>query len=377
MAKISRVKIILVTLLLLITFVYPVSADDLNDALRRQKEIDQQQSRAESSLKNLTTKGEQMEKQIQQFTKDISTAEIDLKNRQDAYAKSQEDVTKIKADVEAKQTELNGRQDTLSKRVRSIYEEGQMSYLEVVFQSTDISDFISRVEYMSCLVGNDQDILSDIRIQKKDLDEKKQQLIAKMDEAKDLQQQAEAAKVSLNDKKSKKEIALARNKQDQDDMITQIDKLEKDSKELEAKIRELQKKNKGGVVGSIIVWPTPGYWTITSPFGYRVHPITHKYKLHTGVDIGAPYGAEIDAAGDGEVIFSGWYGAYGNAVIIDHGNGLSSLYGHMSSVAVSVDQKVNAGQKIGNVGTTGWSTGPHLHFEVRKNGEPTTPMAYF
>ncbi|NLI91075.1 MAG: peptidoglycan DD-metalloendopeptidase family protein [Peptococcaceae bacterium] len=373
----SRVKTLLVTVLIVFILVMPVSADDLTDALRKQEEILQQQSRAESSLKNLTTKAQQMEKQIKQLTNQITAAEVDLDNKEKAYAKSQDDVVIIQKEVDAKQKELEARQQTLRKRVRSIYEVGQVSYLEVVFQSTNISDFISRVEYMGSLVENDQNILSDIRTQKKDLDNKKLELIAKVDEAQKLKDQAEAARVYLNDSKSKKEVALAENKKDQEDLIIQIDKLEKDSKELESKIRELQKNNPGGVKGSVSVWPAPGYWYITSPFGYRVHPITRQYKLHTGVDIGAPYGARIISAGAGVVIFSGWYGAYGNAVIIDHGNGISTLYGHMSSRAVSANQTLAPGQTIGYVGSTGWSTGPHLHFEVRKDGVPTSPMAYF
>ncbi|MGI6451520.1 MAG: murein hydrolase activator EnvC family protein [Desulfitobacteriia bacterium] len=376
MYRMPKTKTIIIALLLVFVLGCPVAADDLNDAIRKQQEILNQQSRANGQLNNLTIKAQQTQKQIQQLTKQISAAEIDLEKKEKAYAQAQEDVKVIKGEVEQKHKELEGRQDTLRKRVRSIYEDGQVSYLEVLFQSTDISDFISRIEYLSCLVENDQTILNDIRLQKHELEEKQVQLIAKMEEAEKLKNEAEAAKQYLASTKSKKEIALAENKKDQEALLIQIEKLEKDSKELEAKIRELQKNNKG-INGSISVWPTPGYQYITSTFGYRIHPITRKRSLHTGVDIGAPNRAKIVAAGSGIVIFSGWYGAYGNAVIIDHGNGLSSLYGHMSSRAVAYGKEVLPGQVIGYVGSTGWSTGPHLHFEVRKDGVPTTPMAYF
>ncbi|RJE47469.1 MULTISPECIES: peptidoglycan DD-metalloendopeptidase family protein [unclassified Dehalobacter] len=377
MIKKTRPAVLLIVLTLMVTFNFPVTADELSDALKQQEKILNQQKNAEGSLKSLTTKAQQMEKQIQQLTTQISDAEVDLDQKENAYANAQEEVTAIQAEVTAKQQELKGRQDTLRSRVRAIYEEGQVNYLEVLFQSTDLSDFISRVEYLSCLVENDQTILSDIRVQKQDLDEKKELLVAKMDEAENLKQQAEAARNYLDSSKSKKEVALAENKEDQEALLEQIDKLEKDSKALESKIRELQKNNTGGVTGTVSVWPAPGYKYITSTFGYRVHPITKQYKLHTGVDIGAPYGAKIVAAGSGTVIFSGWYGAYGNAIIIDHGNGISTLYGHMSSRAVAVKTTVVAGQTIGYVGSTGWSTGAHLHFEVRKDGTPTNPMAYF
>lgn len=376
MGRMSKTKTLVIAILLIFVLVLPVSADELNDAIRKQQEILNKQNKAEGQLKNLTTKAQQMEKQIQQLTKQVSDAEVDLEKKEDAYARSQNDVVVIQGEVDTKQGELDGRQEALRKRVRSIYEEGQVSYLEVVFQSTDISDFISRIEYLGCLVENDQNILGDIRIQKQELDKKKEQLIAKMDEAQKLKEKAEEAKQYLDTTKSKKEVALAENEKDQEQILLQIEKLEKDSKELEEKIRELQKKNQG-INGSISIWPTPGYQYITSAYGYRIHPITKKKSLHTGVDIGAPYGAKIISAGTGIVIYSGWYGAYGNAVIIDHGNGLSSLYGHMSSRSVTTNQAVVPGQLIGYVGSTGWSTGPHLHFEVRNDGVPTSPMAYF
>ncbi len=376
MSNRSRVKIILITLLLVFTFVIPTAGDDLNDAIRRQQQLFDEQSRAEGKLKSLSNRATQMTKQIQQLTYQISAAEIDLEKKEIAYEKAIQDVIIIENEVEEKQEELNGRQETLRKRVRSIYEEGEMSYFEVLLQSTDISDFISRMEYLGYLVDNDQKILTDIAIQKDQLYEKKDQLVAKKDEAEKLKTQAMAAKNYLDSSKGQKEVALAENKKYQDDLLVQIEKMEKDSKALEATIRELQKKN-SGIIGSVGVWPTPGYWYITSSYGYRTHPITRKYTLHSGVDIGAPNRAKIVAAGAGVVIYSGWYGAYGNAVIIDHGNGMSTLYGHMSSIAAANGRAVVGGQTIGYVGSTGWSTGPHLHFEVRKNGTPTSPMQYY
>lgn len=123
-------------------------------------------------------------------------------------------------------------------------------------------------------------------------------------------------------------------------------------------------------------WGMPASGGITSPFGMRFHPILHRVKLHTGTDFGPGYGAPIYAAKSGTVIFAGWQTAYGNMVIIEHGGGFSTLYGHASSLSVSSGQSVRRGQHIANVGSTGFSTGPHLHFEIRINGEPVNPMRY-
>jgi len=373
----SRQRIVLIAVLMIFGLVLPaVATDDLNEAIRKQQELLKQQNNAENKLNNLTVKAEQMEKQIQQLTQQVTAAELDLQKKERAYAEAQERVRIIQAEVDQKQQELDHRQEALRKRVKAVYEDGQVDYLEVLFQSTDISDFLSRLEYLGYLVENDQNILADIRVQKAELDQKEIELVAKMEEAAKLKKEAELAKANLEAAKSQKEIALLENKKDQEALLIQIEKLEKDSKELEAKIRELQKKN-SGINGSVSVWPTPGYQYITSPFGYRTHPITKQKGLHSGVDIGAPHGAKIISAGAGIVIYSGWYGAYGNAVIIDHGNGISTLYGHMSSRAVSTNAAVVPGQVIGNVGSTGWSTGPHLHFEVRQDGVPVDPMTYF
>jgi murein DD-endopeptidase MepM/ murein hydrolase activator NlpD len=130
-----------------------------------------------------------------------------------------------------------------------------------------------------------------------------------------------------------------------------------------------------GATGSMM-WPCPSCHTITSEFGWRYHPIYHTQKYHSGVDIGASYGASIVAADGGTIITAGSVSGYGNCVVINHGNGITTLYGHMSSIAVSVGQKVSKGQTIGYVGSTGNSTGPHLHWEVTVNGVRQNPLNY-
>ena len=129
----------------------------------------------------------------------------------------------------------------------------------------------------------------------------------------------------------------------------------------------------GQGTGSLI-WPVSG--PVTSPFGWRIHPILGYKKFHTGIDIGVGYGTPIHAADSGTVIYATWMGGYGNVIIIDHGDGLSTLYAHQSSLAVGTGARVTRGQMIGYVGSTGFSTGPHLHFEVRVNGNPVDPMGY-
>ena len=123
-------------------------------------------------------------------------------------------------------------------------------------------------------------------------------------------------------------------------------------------------------------WTLPVHAPLSSPFGMRFHPILHRMELHTGDDLAASYGTPIHAAKGGTVLYAGWKTGFGNTIIIDVGNGLTTLYGHTSKMGVSPGEHVNAGQYIGNVGSSGWATGPHLHFEIRKNGSPINPMPY-
>ena len=156
----------------------------------------------------------------------------------------------------------------------------------------------------------------------------------------------------------------------------QIAALQSQSNDLAALLRAAQAGQTLGLSGhGIFMEPVPGA-PITSPFGPRVHPIFGDVRMHTGIDFGAPMGAQIHAAADGVVVLAGPYGGYGNATVIDHGNGLATLYGHQSALLVNVGDHVTKGQVIGLVGCTGYCTGPHVHFEVRVNGTPVDPAAY-
>jgi len=203
----------------------------------------------------------------------------------------------------------------------------------------------------------------------------------KRDQAADLEAQAASVSADLEGKKSKQRNALDESLKAQQAVFDELERLESESKSLSEKIRKLQAaqsgKGKGNLNGTISTWPVPGYYEISSPYGWRIHPITKKRSLHTGTDIVAPTGAKINAAGAGVVIMAGWNTAYGNMTIIDHGSGISTLYGHQSRIDVKEGQSIEANEAIGAVGSTGWSTGAHLHFEVRVGGNTTDPLQYF
>lgn len=361
------------------TGILPARANELDDAIDKYQDLASQEQQAKEQLKQLTFKADRLKQQIAQLDTQIAAASADLNRKQKAYADAQLRVSQVQDELSQKQKDLEDRRAVLAQRLRGIYVDGQVSYLEVLFQASDLSDFITRLEYLARVVANDQQLLNGIQEQKEQIAQKAEELQARRDEAAKLQVQAAAAKADLDNKKMQQQKALAETKRDQEEQQAEAEKFAADMAAAGELIRQLTAKyaRQGTVNGTISVWPLPGYYEISSPFGWRTHPITKKRSLHGGDDIPAPAGTPIKAAGAGVVIYVGWYGVYGNVVMIDHGGGYSTLYAHQSRTAATVGQKVAAGDVIGYVGSTGWSTGNHLHFEVRVNGNPTDPLQFF
>ena len=377
------IPIAVLSILLLGTSALPSRANELGDAVQQQQDLANQKKQAQGQLNKLTFTADIMKAQLALLETQIAAAQTRLSQNRAAFTRAQTQVNIAQKELEQKQKELEGRQSALGKRARGIYESGQISYLELLFQSSDLSDFITRMEYFSKLVDNDRQLLSVIKSQKEQIGQKKRELQSQRDQAAQLQAQAVSVSAELDKSKSEQRIALDKNQKTQQAAYDDVDRLESEANSLGDKIRKLQAAQaakptrQGGVSGSISIWPVPGFYEISDPFGWRTHPITHKQSLHTGTDIVAPTGTQIHAAGAGVVLVAGWNSAYGNMTIIDNGNGVSTLYGHQSSLAVSEGQSVQANQVIGYVGSTGLSTGSHLHFEVREGGNPTDPLRFF
>ena len=376
----KMLPIVILSLCILGTSALPSRANVLGDAVGQQKDILNQKDQARGQLNQLTYSADKLKTKMAQLETQIATAQTLLDQKQAAYTQAKTQVISAQKELDQKQKELEDRRVALGKRVKGIYESGQISYVELLFQSSDLSDFVNRMEYFTKLVDNDRELLIDIKSQKEQITQKTRELQSRSDQAAQLKVQAASVSANLDNTKSQQRNALVQNQKDQQAAFDDIDRLESEANALGDKIRKMQAAQaarKGGVSGSVSTWPVPGFYEITSPFGWRIHPITGKYKLHTGADIVAPTGAPIHAAGAGVVLIAGWNTAYGNMTIIDNGNGISTLYGHQSALLVTEGQSVQADQVIGKVGSTGWSTGSHLHFEVRVGGNPTDPMQYF
>ena len=283
------------------------------------------------------------------------------------------------------QSDINKNMDSLKQMIRTNYMLGEASNTELLLGASNIYDFLSKYQIVESLTKHQNDLMDTL---------KNEQTVCVATKSANVQSENDLA--LTNSQLGSKRVELANDitqktasiKQLTTDVATSkstIDAYTADLNAVNDKIDNASKNSVGAFVGGVFAWPVPGYSLITSPFGMRTNPITHLWSLHTGIDISGPavFGKPIVAANDGVVKLANntTDGAYGRYVLIDHGGGFMTFYGHCDTIAVSVGQKVSKGQTIATVGNTGWSTGAHLHFEIRipVNGvtTPVNPMNYY
>ena len=274
----------------------------------------------------------------------------------------------------------------MEKRVRDIYINGQISYLDVIFGAKDFGDFLTRTDLLKRVMMQDSDLVNSLL----DYQAEVQELVKNLDADKKIQERqainAEQAKNIKLEKVAAQQEIIDKMQNDKDVYNQQYDEMQAAAQQIQRLIEESQFRvsanttNQGyvqqgsGSNSGAMIMPVSG--EITSPFGWRTHPIFGNQRYHSGIDIAAEYGTPICAAQSGVVITAGWIDGYGNTIMIDHGGGIVSLYGHNQSLAVNVGQSVNQGQVVAYCGSTGNSTGPHCHFEVRLNGDSVDPNNY-
>ena len=249
---------------------------------------------------------------------------------------------------------------------------------------------------LSAIADQDESMLEELALEKTDIVNKKEKLEQEKLRVVELEKQTESKQQDLQNTLDAKSTIQNQLKTEKSAAEKMLQEEEKAAEEVANKIKSIlaerariereriAKEKAAGknpvsnekYTGGIFKWPVPSSTTISSEFGYRIHPILKIKKFHTGIDISAPSGSKIIAAAKGTVILAGWNGAYGNAVVIDHGGGITTLYGHMSSIGVKVGANLAKGEYVGAVGSTGLSTGPHLHFEVSNNGNVISPWTY-
>ena len=313
---------------------------------------------------------EQLSTKIEQKRTEIANLEI-----QEISLMSLIEEEEIK--LEEATTRYEQEKQLLEKRLVVMYEMGNLNMLDVLLNSKNLSDFLSRYYLLSEIGQADKKLVNNVKkdkIQAESIAESLNEKKAELEKDKDDKEKYE---ISLNNMEILKNGKINSLTAEEIKLYEDIELYRQEIESIESEIKDLALKNLGQkYIGGNFIWPAPGYTTITSPFGLRTHPITGIYKLHTGTDIGAPYGANFVASNDGVVVKAEYNSAYGNMVIINHGGGVMTLYAHGSSIEVKEGDIVKQGQTVLKVGSTGYSTGPHAHFEIRVNGEYLNPMDY-
>ena len=363
--------------------------EDLTNQLDSiQQQVNQQNAAkadAETVIGSVSEQLRQIEEQLRQATAELGT----IKEQRVAV---ENDITLNERQLAEAQKRLEGRESVFYKRVRDIYINGRLSYLDVVIGSKDFSDFANRLEVLKRIIDSDITLINEIKKERSEIEAHKQKLEADRAKLVELEKAALAKQAEIEQKKAERNVVLQKAQNDRATAMQAIEELNASSAQVSAMLKERQAaraaaaaaaaQSSGGQGASDnwvqgtgqLGWPVSG--EITSPYGYRVHPIWGTTIYHSGIDIGVDEGTPVHAADGGVVVWSGWMGGYGYAVVIDHGNGLSTLYGHNSELSVDEGQSVAKGQVISYAGSTGNSTGPHVHFEVRANGDPVDPMGY-
>lgn len=380
--------VIMVVAMIFLAGALPAQSAGQNEAdLRRAIEQNKrEQENLKAQTRKLTQELNQNKAAQQKIGQEIQYLDLKMNEAETKLRKLNADIAETERKVSAAETELRAaearvreRDALLKTRVRALYENGSVSYLEVLFGAKSIGDFLSRLDLMGKIVENDGRLLAENIRDKELIAAKKAELDALLADLQKKYAAVQEEKRKLADMQKQRTVQIAQLKAQASDYEKALEEYDR---KLSALVKEYNRLNQALTKvywsGGKLAWPVPEHTNISSPYGYRIHPITHQKSFHSGIDIPAPQGTPIVAAEAGKVLLAEYYGGYGNTVIIDHGGGMSTLYGHIrpGGILVQVGQVVERGQKIAEVGTTGLSTGPHLHFSVLKNGDYVDPMNY-
>ena len=349
--------------------------------LEQSNEVRQKLEESSTRLEYVQSELSTSLQQIQELGDKITEYENQYNDLKNQVAEMEANIEVIDADINKVQAEYDRKENLLKKRMVALYKAGDATYLDVLLSSSSIVDFLSKYYMLEKIIDYDTDLMKELEVEKNSIENKKQEQEKKKADLKVAKAKAGQMQILMENNKMLQENYSAKLTTEEATLNEQILQYKQEQEEIERQIQaainwsgDLAIQYKGGVM----IWPVGVNGTyITSPFGNRLHPIQGVYKYHAGIDIGnAGYGAPVLAAADGVVTYAGVMSGYGNCVMINHGSGIVTLYGHGQTIYATLGQTVKQGDVIMAVGSTGNSTGPHLHFEVRKDGAATSPIPF-
>ncbi len=412
------------------------AAADKEELKSKLTSLEDEKAAVKEQIAELTAKATDVEATRKALQTQIDLTKQEIATVEDYIDNLQQQIDVKTVELGVAEDQLKIKEELFSDRIRDMYEQGDTTYLDILLNSSSFSNMLSRIEIVTQIMDYDKKVVAEYTAAKEDIQKKRDDLQVTQDEQKDYQRnlsykadelsaneaQQAALQESLEKYKAEQEAEydrIADEMKSVSDEIAEISRREAEEaarqaaeaarKAREAEIAAQAEKNSlsnassggsstssdstdessdtssdstsssksAGTGSTDFTWPLPGYTSTSSAYGWRIHPIYGTRKFHAGEDIPAPSGVPIVAAQSGTVTTAGWVSGYGNYTVINHGGGVMTAYGHQSSIQVSVGQSVSAGEQIGLVGSTGNSTGPHLHFEVYVNGATQDPKSYF
>lgn len=384
-----KVKIISAALVMVLCFctIGDVHASDVQKAEKKLEE-------AKEEKKQLKEDKKKAEAEKKQLSQKLDTLLGEIQETEDKISAKEEEIFEKEEELFQAQIDENDQYEDMKKRIKYMYENGNSQFVEILCESKDLSDFLNRTEYISTISNYDRDMLkkfqkivAEVERQEKVLEEEKKEMETLQDELIEKQNSLETLleektaeieglkdEISANEKKMKKLEEAKKAAEDAARKKAEAEAAKKAAAEAAAGNSGAGESVVSG--NGLFTHPCPGYRRISSTFGYRKAPLAGASTNHKGVDFAAPTGTPIYAAAGGTVTSAGYSGKAGNLLIINHGNGMQTYYMHCNKIYVSAGQKVEKGQNVAAVGTTGNSTGPHLHFQVMSGGTPVNPLLY-
>lgn len=305
-----------------------------------------------------------------QYDSEIESIQSLLKTTEALITQYDENIAQTETDIANLQIELENQQTAFDEMVRMSFMYGNDDYLEMIFDAKSFSDFLSRVDMISYLLSYNQGIIDNMTVTETQLQNTTAELKLSKENLKNYKESKEALKADYDKKSAEASQLITELLNDENAAAQALKIVEENASQIQADIDALAKQlnDNSKYEGGVFIWPLDYNSRTSSGWEWRTNPITKKKEFHNGLDLPAPGGTSIFAAADGTVVKSAWYGGYGNCIIVNHGGGVMTLYGHCSKLNATEGQSVKQGDTIAYVGTTGLSTGNHLHFTVYENG---------
>ncbi len=356
-------------------FIYPVQAQSVQDLKNYQELVKSQREIIQKQQEQINALVKPAQERLEALRKNVRATDAEIQKNQQVLTKTANLLNQLQIKFKELKQALDLKRQATSDRLRYLQRQQTAQWWALLLSSRDLGQFSDRRRQLNQIYLSDRTLLTSLNTSTDTVAAQAQKITTTQNEIILINQKLANQKASFEEEAKAQTKVVTRLKSDRKALEAAEDRLAQDS----IQIRNLiisKVLPPGNVITSTGQMMYPLIAPITSPFGWRTHPILGYQKFHSGMDFGAEYGTVIYAADSGTVIYAGWYGGYGNAVIIDHGGDLSTLYAHASQLYVSEGETIQKGQPVAAVGSTGFSTGPHLHFEVRSNGEPVDPAQF-